>query len=103
MGFKIDDDRENEIDNDYKRHYNYTTILNIPDNYSLDYVPENVSFSTDYFTFHIEYKQERKRLIYNQFLEFNFLKLDLAAQKELNDIIKKVEKSYNEIIVLKKQ
>ncbi|MDT0647802.1 DUF3857 domain-containing protein [Zunongwangia sp. F260] len=100
--FKTEDDRKHEIEYDYKSAYNYTTILEIPEGYELEYLPENVQLSNDYVTASINYTRDNNQIIYNHKADLNFLTLDLKQQKEVNTLIKEMDKAYQEIIILKK-
>lgn len=100
--FRISDERKNEIEYDYKKVYDYTVILNIPEGYKISFVPENASFSNEYLSFNIEYDVSDKKIIYKQTFKLDYLYLDLKQQIDVNNIIKKAEKSFKEIIVLKK-
>jgi hypothetical protein len=100
--FKTDKKRKNEIEFDYKRYYSFYTVLEVPVNFKIDYLPENISFSNDLMNCNISYQLKENQIIYNQTIELNFLILNLEEQKEVNAQIKKIEKKYKEIIVLKK-
>jgi hypothetical protein len=100
--FKTDKKRKNEIEFDFKKYYKFYTTLEIPVNYKIDYLPENISVSNDLMNCNITYLLKENQIIYNQSIELNFLNLNLKEQKELNAQIKKIEKHYKEIIVLKK-
>jgi hypothetical protein len=99
----MDKNRENAIEYDYKRYFSYTTKLEIPKGYTLDYLPESVKVSNDLMTCEITYQVKGNEVIYNQTIELNFLILSLENQKEVNKEIKKIERNYNEIVVLKKE
>lgn len=100
--FKTDKKRKTAIEYEYKKHFNYTTELAIPKGYKVDYIPENVAFSNDFLSASIQYKQKENKVVYNQIITLNFLTLSLAEQKEVNNLINKIEKNYKEIVVLKK-
>lgn len=100
--FKTKEDRINGVEYDYKSYYGYSTTLNIPEGYAVDYIPENVEVSNKYITAKIEYTKSPDQIKYTHSIELDFLTLSLEEQKEINDLIKKVEKGYKEIIVLKK-
>ena len=51
----------------------------------------------------ITYVVKENIVIYNQTIELNFLILTLEQQKEVNKQIKKIERNYKEIVVLKKE
>jgi hypothetical protein len=101
--YKTDKKRENAIEYDYKRYFKYTTELEIPTGYRIDYLPEAVKVSNDFLTCEITYLVEGNNVIYNQSIELNFLILSLEQQKEVNKLIKKIERNYKEIVVLKKE
>ena len=101
--FKTDKKRENSIEYDYKRYYSYVTKLIVPEGYKVDYLPESVSISNNFMACKINYELKGNQVFYNQNITLNFLILTKQEQKEVNKLIKKIERSYKEIIVLKKQ
>ncbi|ARV16052.1 DUF3857 domain-containing protein [Polaribacter sp. SA4-12] len=101
--YKTDKKRENAIEYDYKRYFKYTTNLEIPTGYKVDYLPEAVKVSNEFLTSEITYVVEGNKVIYNHTIELNFLVLSLEQQKEVNKLIKKIERNYKEIVVLKKE
>jgi hypothetical protein len=100
--YKMDEDRKNEIEYEYKSHFNYTTTFNIPEGYSVDYIPENVSVSNNLVSSNISYSKNDKTITYKHDATFNFINLSLAEQKTLNNTVKTINKAYKEVIVLKK-
>lgn len=101
--FKTDKKRENAIEYDYQRYFKYTTTLEIPEGYKVDYIPEAVTVSNDLMTATIGYETKGNQVVYQQTIELNFLVLSVAQQKEVNKQIKKIERNYKEIVVLKKE
>ncbi len=101
--FKTKKDRKNEIEYDYKSHYSYTTTLNIPDGFEVSYVPENLAVANDYLSSSITYEVKERQITYEHDIVLDFLIADVAQQKEVNSLIKSVEKGYKEIIILKKK
>jgi hypothetical protein len=100
--YKSEDDRENDTEITYKCFYDYQTSLLIPEGYTIDYLPENFSLHNDYFDFDITYKSVDNRIIYAHQLKMKFLTLNSKQQKEVNAAIKKSEKNFKEVVVLKK-
>lgn len=100
--FKSDDDRENDIEFKYKSYYFYENTLEIPKNYKVEYLPENFELSNDFFSCKISYIQNENTIKYIQELTMDFLTLIPEDQKIVNSAIKKVEKQYQETVVLKK-
>ena len=101
--YKTDKKRKNAIEYDYKRYFKYTTKLEVPSGYNVDYLPESVKVSNEFLTCEITYLLEGNNVIYNQSIELNFLILSLEQQKEVNKLIKQIERNYKEIVVLKKE
>lgn len=100
--FKTKKDRKNAIEYNYKTYSSFTTTLHIPDGYILDYLPGNLKESNDYVSAEITYSLVGNQIIYTHSVEIDFLSLNLQQQKEVNALIKKVERAYKEIVVLKK-
>ena len=101
--FKADKNRKNAIEYEYQKHYKYTTKLEIPVGYKVDYVPESITVSNDLLTSEITYQVKVNEVIYNHEIELNFLVLSTEQQKEVNKEIQKIERNYKEIVVLKKE
>ncbi|WP_346881949.1 transglutaminase-like domain-containing protein [uncultured Algibacter sp.] len=100
--YKTEEDRKNEIEYDYKNEMSYFTKLSIPQGYTIDYIPDNVSISNDFFTSHINYSSSPSNITYSHHISFNFLMLNPEQQKEMNAMIKTIEKAYKEVVILKK-
>ncbi|WP_239000251.1 DUF3857 domain-containing protein [Hyunsoonleella ulvae] len=100
--YKMDDDRKNDLEYDYKSYFDYTTTLNIPEGYTVDYIPENVSVSNNLISTSISYTVSENTVIYKHDVTFNFINLTLEEQKEVDKVVKTIEKAYKEVIILKK-
>ncbi len=100
--YKTKKDRKNDIEYKHTNAFNYTTTLIIPEGYTIDYVPENVSYSNDYLSSSITYTIKKNSIVYNHAYSLNFLNLNLNEQKLVNSLIKKTEKAFKEVIILKK-
>jgi len=101
--YKTDKNRENAIEYEYQKQYNYTTKLEIPKGYKVDYLPESLTVSNDLLVSKITYQVKGNEVIYNHEIELNFLVLSTEQQKEVNKEIQKIERNYKEIVVLKKE
>jgi len=101
--YKTEEDRENDSEINYKCFYDYETSLTIPEGYTIDYLPENFSLHNDYFDFDISYENTDDTIKYTHQLKINFLNLNPKQQKEVNTAIKKAEKNFKEVVILKKQ
>jgi Domain of Unknown Function with PDB structure (DUF3857)/Transglutaminase-like superfamily len=100
--YKTKEDRKHDIEYDYKNFYSYTTTLHIPEGYTVEYIPNNVNYSNAYLSANISYTKDENSITYTHTANLDFLSLTLSQQKEVNDLIKKIEKEYKEVIILKK-
>lgn len=100
--YKTREDRKNDIEYDHTNYFSYSTTFIIPEGYKIDYIPENVKYSNDYISSSIAYEATSKSITYNHNYSLNSISLNLKQQKEVNSLIKKVEKAYKEVVVLKK-
>jgi len=103
LSFRTEEDRKSALEYDYKTSYDYETTFNVPEDYTVTYLPSDFSFSNEYITTDIKYSLKDNQLIYKHSISLNFLELDLNAQKEVNELIKKIAKEYKQVIVLNKQ
>ena len=94
-------DRKNEILYEYQQFVSYTTELQIPEGYEVEYLPENEEFSNELVDANISYSIEGDRIIYKHEVELKFISLDLEQQKAVNQLIEKAEKAYKEVVILK--
>lgn len=102
LEYKIDDNRKTDIEIDYKASYKHINELSIPKGYSIEYLPENINLNNHLLSASISFDQVGDKIIYTHKVKFNFLILKKEDHKEYKDLLKKVEKAYKEIIVLKK-
>ncbi|WP_094766270.1 transglutaminase-like domain-containing protein [Aquimarina agarivorans] len=100
---KEDDNRKSGKQFNYKSTNEMTSVLEIPSTMQLDYVPESFEISNDFFSCKIEYATKSNQVIYKLSVTQNFIELTLEEQKELNKMIKKIEKNYKEVVILKKK
>ena len=101
--FKIKKDRKTPIEYEYKKQYTYTNTIEIPEGFTLDYLPTDIRLNNDLISVSLSYQHQGNKIICNSKTVLNFIELSLEEQKEVNKIIKKASKAYKEIIILKKQ
>jgi hypothetical protein len=100
--YKVDKDRENDIEIRYKANYQFENTLKIPSNYSVEYLPENFSFEHDLLSSSISYMLSDNSVIYKHTITLNYLTISPEQQKIVNKLIQDIENQYKEIIILKK-
>ncbi|WPO80671.1 transglutaminase domain-containing protein [Flavobacterium sp. KACC 22761] len=95
--------RKTPLENDFKKSYDFEYDFTIPDGYIVDYMPENFTFSNDFFTATITYKKVNNTIIINQKMAMNALLVEKANFETWNTAIKNITKQYNQNIILVKK
>ncbi|MGQ1787280.1 MULTISPECIES: DUF3857 domain-containing protein [unclassified Saccharicrinis] len=90
------------LENDFYCTERYITELEIPEGYEVTYMPKDNSFSNPEFEFSIQYKKTDNTVILEKELKFKFLILLEDKIGEWNKMIKTLNKSYRNTLVLKK-
>ncbi|MFY7670927.1 DUF3857 domain-containing protein [Tenacibaculum sp. MEBiC06402] len=101
--FRVDKKRKNPIEYRNKMFLSYHTVFEVPDSYKIDYLPESVEISDDLLNCNINYSVKGNKIFYSQNITMNYILLNVEQQQKVNDLIKKIEKSYKDVVVLKKQ
>ena len=102
-GIKTKKDRKHAIEFDYKKQYSYTNTIEIPEGYTVSYIPTSVSLGNELLSVNLSYSKVNNTLVCQQDVVFNFINLSVAAQQKVNAIIEQTEKAFKEIIVLQKK
>lgn len=100
--FKIEKDRENPVEYRFTYKIIRKFSLEIPDNYSVQYIPEEVSEIQDDFGFKLSYQKNDSTLDYYLEIDINTLYITEEDFSIWNDMIKSLNRNYNETIILKK-
>ncbi len=97
-------DKEDEIDKefDYTRSGKYHTVLEIPEGYTVNYIPENLEIKSDLWDASIKYEQVDGKILYSYEFRVNFIRLESELFEEYNDFIKQLSRAFKESIVLVK-
>ena len=89
-------------------HYPYKSIssnvvsIEIPENYTISYLPESKSQDGSDFSFNISYTVDQNRVIMSQKITINTIKLTTSQFDSWNRMIKGLFTAYKESIVFKK-
>ena len=102
-GIKTKKDRKHAIEFDYKKQYSYTNTIEIPEGYTVSYIPTSVSLGNKLLSVNLSYSKVNNTLVCQQDVVFNFINLSVVAQQKVNAIIEQTEKAFKEIIVLQKK
>jgi len=91
--------------NTYKEKNRNVVYIEVPDGYVLEYLPESVSFSHDYFGFDITFKydEEKNQVEISTLFSYDYLIHKSEDFPAWNDMIKKLNQAYAELIIFKKK
>ncbi|MBI3233925.1 MAG: hypothetical protein HYZ42_07765, partial [Bacteroidetes bacterium] len=78
------------IENDYKSRYICNTFFKVPSNMSIDYIPDDVSYKNDLFSFEIKYIKKENMIIQMKTVTTNYLMLYPKDFDVINKGIKKL-------------
>lgn len=101
--FKTKKDRKRDIEYEYKSLYSFTNTIEIPEGYQVEYLPTSQKIKNEFITIEFQYTQNETSVVSQQKVTFDYLTLTKEQQKIVNKAIKKAEKAYKEIIILKKK
>lgn len=96
------EERVNDIEFSHKFHIIKDVTLDIPDGYTVSYLPEPLDIITEGYRFNVTYQEKGSTVIYRRELTIKKLHLEKDGFKQWNDDIAKLKKHYAEQIVLTK-
>lgn len=99
---KPEKDEVEELEHKFKTKRVLYLELEIPSGYNLNYLPEDIVLSNKLFTASITYRKQKNKIIYNQEIILNFIKLNPQEVVEFRTFINKIEKAHKEVVILSK-
>jgi hypothetical protein len=94
--------RKIPLEFDFKKSFDYDYEIMIPENYTLEYSPDNYEFSNDLMSVKITYSHQNNKIVVSQHLKINTLLLERNHFSDWNTAIKGITKQYNQNIILTK-
>ncbi|MEQ8926959.1 MAG: DUF3857 domain-containing protein [Fulvivirga sp.] len=98
----IDEDREQPREFNFKLTNNSISVLNLPDGYEINRVPENTNFDSDVFGFDITYEVIKDKVILKRTFYINELLIMPERFDLWNEAIKKLNDAYRAVLILEK-
>ena len=95
--------RKIPLENEFKYVMKQYTILEVPEAYSVSYLPKDYSMNNDIFGFSIKYTQQGNTIIASQELRNNYLLLQPKDFNKWNSSLKQLQSQYKEEVVLEKK
>ncbi|NKI33143.1 DUF3857 domain-containing protein [Croceivirga thetidis] len=92
--------RKNALEFDYLEKKQFQTEFIIPEEYKIDYLPSNFALDNEFFNSSIAYEVENGKIKYTHQFELKKIIIPAESLKEYNDNLNKVNKAFQEVIVL---
>ncbi len=99
----IKEDRELEIARKFRNSLNYVVTLNIPKGYEASYLPEDIKFDHELFSFTTDYEKGDGTITLTTKIVNDYNLLKKKDFNSWNTMIKEMKKAYNESVILKKK
>ncbi|WP_300489318.1 transglutaminase-like domain-containing protein [Flavobacterium sp.] len=96
------DKRKYPVENDFEQHNDITYTIEIPEGYTVEYLPKNNKQENELLGFQISYTQKNNLLIVKQEVYSTALLLEKENFQQWNDIVNQLINQYNQSIILKK-
>ena len=96
------ENRNAPIENEYLYTHSQTVVLEIPENYVVEYLPPQANFKNELIGFDIDYKVDGNRVYQQKNFYINYLILEKQDFEDWNQAIKVLNKAYREVLVLKR-
>lgn len=90
------------VENDFLYIDSFYTELIIPENYHIEYLPENKEYSNELIGFSIKYEKTENSIIQKKNIYFDFLMIKIDKVYLWDEMIKELSRVYRESIILKK-
>jgi transglutaminase-like putative cysteine protease len=94
--------REVPVEFAYNSVVKSVTVFEIPEGYTVSYLPKNVAAASDKFAFDISYKIEGNKVLQIKNIQSNVLLLQPNEFSSWNNPVEKLSKAYREVLILKK-
>lgn len=100
--FALEEDRQFPKEFEYTYQIERDFVLELPEGYRVSYTPGEQSYKGDDYSYTLSYQEEAGQLRYHLLIDVNTLMLANDQFDSWNRMIKKLNRSYNETIILKK-
>ena len=101
IGEKIDKKREIPVQNKYKLALQNENTLEIPEGWSIDYIPEDLQIDNEFIQYESKYEQKDNKLILHQKTTVSFINMTKEHFELWNESITKIKKNQNEVVIIK--
>ncbi len=99
--YKVKEDRKTAMEFRYRSEDSITVIFEIPEGKEVTYLPEDVTVDNDFMSASITYKKEGNTIVYTHAFKTKELTLEKETQEAFRKSLKKINKAFKEVVVLK--
>ncbi|MEN2398503.1 DUF3857 domain-containing protein [Flavobacterium sp. MC2016-06] len=96
-------ERKLPIENDSQFTDEFTYMYEIPENYQLEFVPENSKKENENLSYEIVYKKDKKNLTISQKITLKKLLIETSQFENWNAVTNELTQQYNQSIILTKK
>jgi len=96
-------ERKLPIENDCEFINEFNYVYEIPENYQLEFIPENSKNENETISYEIAYKKDKKNLIVSQKIALKKLLIETASFQSWNTVVNDLTQQYNQSIILTKK
>ncbi|MCB0804434.1 MAG: DUF3857 domain-containing protein [Bacteroidales bacterium] len=100
LGLKIKDNRKHPVFLGYNAYTSNQFSLLIPENYKLDYMPEELIYEGEHFYMHLKYSIKNNTIHYDQVTWYDVILVEPDLFPEYKAFINAIEQSYKQTILL---
>lgn len=90
------------MENEYAYTKDEITVLEIPDGYTVDYLPPDMTHEGDVLGVKIDYELDGKRVVMKKRFYVDYLLMQPSQFDEWNTSVSRLSDAYKESIILKK-
>ncbi|MGK7397205.1 MAG: DUF3857 domain-containing protein [Candidatus Cyclobacteriaceae bacterium M3_2C_046] len=90
------------VENEFKHQNQQTTVFEIPAGYEVDYLPQDQYFEHELFGFKIYYQLQDHKIYQHKEIYINHLMMMPESFPEWNDMVRALNETYREVVILKK-
>ena len=91
------------VDNDFMFQLKNYTILDVPKEFEVSYLPESHHYNNDLFSFNIKYSMKDNKVIAEQEFKSECMLLQPKDFSKWNETVKEIANQYKQQLVLKKK
>jgi hypothetical protein len=101
IGQKIDKKREIPVQNKYKLAFENENTLEIPEGWSVDFIPEDLHIDNEFIQYDSKYEHIDDKLILRQKTTISFINMSKEHFELWNTSITKIKQNQNEVVIIK--